>query len=398
MREQLHFPKADNLVELLTARSFLRIDAPRNLNAGDRPSFAGPDKFAMADKKQAGKTDKPETVEIDVTDEASLAEALAAMELEVPQEVETPKESTAEAAEDDDTEEVLSQTNEETEAEAEPAADESATDAEDEAAEDEDADDAEDAPDDSNTGYQKRIDKLTKRAKGAEERESSKDERIAKLESELAAKEAEPSAQVPAAPATPTHPFTNATKMDDILREEHNAEQVLDWADSNPDGALVQTSDGELEYSAEEVRDIRKRASKALRKWLPERKQWIRENHAQDEYAHATYKWWTDKSTAEYQAAMNVIREFPEIQRFPDYKVIVGDTLVGMHMRLSAHKDAKAPKAVKPKKAPKQPGKPTAEPAPVEESTARSAAARQAFDESGNVEDLARVLAAGDMI
>ena len=95
---------------------------------------------------------------------------------------------------------------------------------------------------------------------------------------------------------------------------------------------------------------------------------------------------------------MNVIREFPEIQRFPDYKVIVGDTLVGMHMRLSAHKDAKAPKAGKPKKAPKQPGKPTAEPAPVEESTARSAAARLAFDESGNVEDLARVLAAGDMI
>lgn len=341
----------------------------------------------MADKKQAGKTDKPETVEIDVTDEASLAEALAAMELEVPQEVEASKESTAEAAEDDDTEEVLSQTNEETEAEAEPAAEESATDAEDEAAEDEDADDAEDAHDDSNKGFQKRIDKLTKRAKGAEEK-------IASLEADLSAAKAEPSEQVPAAPATPTNPFTNATKMDDILREEHNAEQVLDWADSNPDGALVQTSDGELEYSAEEVRDIRKRASKAIRKWLPERKQWIRENHAQDEYAHATYKWWTDKSTAEYQAAMNVIREFPEIQRFPDYKVIVGDTLVGMHMRLTAHKDAKAPKAGKPKKAPKQPGKPTAEPAPVEESTARSAAARQAFEQSGDMEDLARVLSA----
>lgn len=353
----------------------------------------------MADKKQAGKTDKPETVEIDVTDEASLAEALAAtMELEVPQEVEASKESTAEAAEDDDTEEVLSQTNEETEAEAEPAADESATDAEDEAAEDEDADDAEDAPDDSNKGYQKRIDKLTKRAKGAEERESSKDERIAKLESELASKEAEPQEAIPAAPATPANPFTNATTLEAVQREEHNAEQVIDWTDSNPDGALVPTSDGEMEYSAEEVRDIRKRASKAIRKWLPERKQWIRENQAQDEYALKHYKWWQDKSAAEYQAAMNVLREFPEIQKFPDYKVIVGDTLMGMQMRLAGEQTAKQPKAAKPKKAPKQPGKPTAEPAPVEESTARSAAARQSFDESGNVEDLARVLAAGDMI
>ena len=343
-------------------------------------------------EKQAGKTDKPETVEIEVTDEASLAEALqATMELDVPQEVEAPKESTAEAAEDDGTEEVLSQTNEETEAEAEPAAEESATDAEDEAAGEEDADDAEDAPDDSNKGFQKRIDKLTKRAKGAEEK-------IVSLEADLVAKEAEPQEAIPAAPATPRNPFTKATSLADVQREELNAELVIDWADENPDGALVQTSDGEMEYSAEEVRDMRRRASKAIRKWLPERKQWVAENKQHDDYANETFKWWTDKATSEYQAAMNVIREFPEIQKFPDYKIIVGDLLMGMQMRLAGEQTAKQPKAAKPKKAPKQPGAPTAEPAPVEESTARSAAARQSFGESGNVEDLAKVLAAGDMI
>ena len=341
----------------------------------------------MADK-QTGKTDKPEAVEIEVTDAASLADALqATMGLEVPQD-DTPKDATTEVAEDDGNDEVLSQTEEETEAEAEPAADDSADDADDgEDAGEVDANDAEDSPDDPNRGYQKRIDKLTKRAKGAEEK-------IASLEADLAAKKAEPQEAIPAAPATPANPFTNATKLEDVQREEHNAEQVLDWCDDNMDGALVQTSDGEMEYSAEEVRDMRKRASKAIRKWLPERKQWIRENQAQDEYALKHYKWWEDKSAAEYQAAMNVLREFPEIQKFPDYKVIVGDTLAGMHMRLAGEQKAKQPKAGKPKKAPKQPGAPTAEPAPVDDSTARSSSARKAFNESGDIEDLTKVLAA----
>lgn len=350
----------------------------------------------MADK-QTGKTDKPQAVEIDVTDEASLAAALQAkMELEAPQDHE-PKDTTTEVAEDDGTKEVLSQIEEEADAEAEPAAEESATEAEDEDAEGvdaDDADDADDAPDDSNKGFQKRIDKLTKRAKGAEERESSKDERIAKLESDLAAKDAEPKEVIPAAPATPANPFTNATKLEDVQREEHNAEQILDWCDSNMDGALVQTSDGELEYSAEEVRDYRKAASKAIRKWLPERKQWIRENQAHDEYALKCYRWWEDKSATKYQAAMNLLREFPEIQRFPDYKVIVGDTLAGMHKRLAGEQKAKQSKAAKPKKAPKQPGAPTAEPVPVDDSTARSSSARKAFNESGDVDDLTKILAA----
>ena len=137
----------------------------------------------MADK-QTGKTDKPEAVEIEVTDAASLADALqATMELEVPQD-DTPKDATTEVAEDDGNDEVLSQTEEETEAEAEPAADDSAEDADDgEDAGEVDANDAEDSPDDPNRGYQKRIDKLTKRAKGAEEK-------IASLEADLAAKKA----------------------------------------------------------------------------------------------------------------------------------------------------------------------------------------------------------------
>ena len=336
--------------------------------------------------EESGQTDSPQTV--DVTDEASLAEALAqTLELETVPQNETPDEPAAEADGEEGTEEVLSQPEEEEAAADEPAAEESENSDESdtgEATDEEPEDDAEETP----RGVQKRIDKLTKRAKRAEET-------LAEVQAELEqARDAQPD-DAPRAPSTTANPFAHVTSLKDVQAEEHSAEQVLDWCDDNPDGAVVQTKDGEMDYSAEEVRDIRKRASKALRKWLPERQAWIQENQAQNEYAHKTYEWWKDKSAAEYQAAQSIIREFPEVMRFPDYKVVVGDQLMGMMMRRGMEAEAKKAKPkTAPKKAPKQPTAPTAEPAPVDETAARSSAARKAFDDSGDVDDLAKLLAA----
>jgi len=342
----------------------------------------------MAAKKKAGKTDKPETVEIEVTDAISLAEALeATMDLGLdeasPKTEEMPKEAVAEATDDDgEDSEVLQPEVGETEAEAEPAADESEKDTTEEAGEEVEAAD-DDVSDGPPPGVQKRINKLTKRVK-------ERDEQIADLEAKLG--EAQDSEPAPAAPPRADNPYSDVVTLKDTERAEHNAEQILDWCDENEEGALITTKDGEVEYSSEEVRDARKRANKALRKWLPERKAWIAEHHQQEEYAKRHYKWWEDKSSSEFQAAQHILREFPEIQRFPDYQVTIGDTLTGMMIRLSADQKTKKPVKAKPK-APNQPMAPTAEPAPVDESAARSSSARQAFQQSGDVEDLARILA-----
>jgi hypothetical protein len=68
-----------------------------------------------------------------------------------------------------------------------------------------------------------------------------------------------------------------------------------------------------------------------------------------------------------------------------------------MQLRLSQEAKAKKPKkAAGAKKAPKQPTAPTAEPAPVDGSAARSSSAQHRFEESGDVDDLAQLIAAGD--
>jgi hypothetical protein len=335
--------------------------------------------------KKGGQTDSPQTVEI--KDEADLAEVLRkTLELEEVQKTdETPDEvpAEAEAEEGNESEVVLSQPELEAEAEDEPAADEHATEAD---AGDDEADDANDAEEEPPRGVQKRIDKLTKRAKEAEEKLAA--ETVRRIEAESAEPET-----VVTAPVTPANPFANLVKLEDVQKEEHNAEHVLEWCEDNPDGGVVNTSNGEVEYSAEEVREMRKQASKAIRKWLPQRTQWVQEYQQNEQYANTAYKWWNDKATNEYQTASSILRAFPEIQKFPDYKIIVGDTLVGMNVRLGAERQvAKPAPAAKSKKAPKQPTKPTAEPAPVDESAARSSSARQRFSESGDVDDLKELI------
>lgn len=339
------------------------------------------------DAKAGGQTESPQAVE--VMDEAGLADALKqTLELEEVPKDEQPEEPSA-AAGGDEGKEVLSQTEGEEEAEADLDAEgteetEGAEETGQEAADSDVVDD--DAEDGMPRGVQKRIDKLTKRVK-------ERNERISELENKLEEAASLPDT-TPAPPPRADNPFTNLSAISDVEREEQNAEAVIDWCDEHPDGAVVDTSDGEVEYTAEEVRSMRRRAGKAIRKWLPERKSWIREHKVQDEYAQQHYKWWSDKSSAQYQAAMNIVREFPEVQRFPDYKIIVGDTLVGMAARLEGEKSSgKKKRAVAPKKAPAQPVAQVSEPAPVDESTARSSSARQRFAQSGDSEDLADIIA-----
>ena len=89
---------------------------------------------------------------------------------------------------------------------------------------------------------------------------------------------------------------------------------------------------------------------------------------------------------------MQVLRSMPELARFPDYKFVVGDYLAGRAQREAPRKTASA-KAVK--KAPPQPTAPTAEPAPVDASTVRSASALKSFQESGGVDELTNVIKLG---
>jgi hypothetical protein len=293
------------------------------------------------------------------------------------EESESPDEAPVSAGGDEGND--LSQT-ETTDAEAEPAADEV-----------EDDEQPEGLPPDIQEKVNKRIGKEVRKRKTVEEEKAAE---ISELKAQLAEAQAEGAENTEFAPApTEVNPFANLNSVEDVQKEMLRAEQTLEWAEDNPEGALLETKEGEQEFTQDDVREIRKKAARAMRRQLPEQLGFIQARDHLEPQALEAFPWWKDKASSEFQNAMQVLRQMPDLARFPDYKFVVGDYLAGRTVRENSLK-AKAPaKGVK--KAPSQPTAPTAEPAPIDQSTVRSASAHKAFQESGGVDELANIIKLG---
>ena len=228
-------------------------------------------------------------------------------------------------------------------------------------------------------GVKKRIDKLS-----AKRREAEAEVERLRQEVERLSQEATKPAQTP----TADNPYANLSTLDEVSREVEQAKQIRRWCELNPDGAVVTNKDGsETEYSAEEVRNIKIKALDALEEHLPARAKYLQNYMQMEQVASKEYPWWKDKSAKERQIAESFIKHFPEIQKFPDYKMVVGDYIRGVQAR-----EAKAKSSGTPVKAPSQP-KPSAAPARVPQKDATVQAAKKRFTVSQNRDDLSSIIA-----
>lgn len=228
-------------------------------------------------------------------------------------------------------------------------------------------------------GVKKRIDKLS-----AKRREAEAEVERLKQEVERLSQEATKPAQIP----TAENPYANLSTLDEVNREADQAKQIRRWCEMNPDGAIVTGRDGsETEYSAEEVRNIKIKALDALEEHLPKRMQYLQNFNQMEQVATKEYPWWKDKSAKERQIAESFLKHFPEIQKFPDYKMVVGDYIRGVNAR-----EAKVKSSGSPVKAPSQP-RPSAAPARIQPKDASTQAAKKRFTVSGNRDDLSSIIA-----
>ncbi len=228
-------------------------------------------------------------------------------------------------------------------------------------------------------GVKKRIDKLS-----AKRREAEAEVERLKSEVERLSQEATKPAQIP----TAENPYANLSTAEEVNREVEQAKQIRRWCEMNPDGAVVTGKDGsETEYTAEEVRNIKIKALDALEEHLPKRLQYLQNFNQMETVATKEYPWWKDKSAKERQIAESFIKHFPEIQKFPDYKMVVGDYIRGVNAR-----EAKGKSSGAPIKAPSQP-KPSAAPARVPAKDALAQAAQKRFTVSQSRDDLSSIIA-----
>jgi hypothetical protein len=228
-------------------------------------------------------------------------------------------------------------------------------------------------------GVKKRIDKLSAKRREAEAEVERLREEVERLSQE---------ATKPAQTPTPDNPYSNLSTLDEVNREAEQAKQIRRWCELNPDGAVVTNKDGsETEYTAEEVRNIKIKALDALEEHLPARAKYLQNYMQMEQVAAKEYPWWKDKSAKERQIAESFIKHFPEIQKFPDYKMVVGDYIRGVQAR-----ESKAKSSGTPVKAPSQP-RPSAAPARVPQKDATVQAAKKRFTVSQNRDDLSSIIA-----
>lgn len=287
-------------------------------------------------------------------------------------ETETEDESEAEDAEQE-AEDTESETESETETEeAEEADEEKETDEE-----------AEQSSKGLPKGVQKRIDKLIAKRKEAEQQIDELTERLKELET------AGPAEKQVVPVGKDLNPYFQLQSDKEIQDEIKNARQVRRWAEENADGAVIKGNDGqEVEYSAEEVRKIRLNAIDALEEYLPAQLQYVAVRKQFDAEAEKTYPFWKQRQSPEYQFANELLRSFPEIQKFPDFKLSIGDMIEGRKIRESKGKKPAQPV----KKAPATP-KSTSAPASVTSKTAKSKFVDESFRKRPNESNLKALIA-----
>lgn len=180
-------------------------------------------------------------------------------------------------------------------------------------------------------GVKKRIDKLIAKRREAEAE-------AAKLKQELERLSAE-APKPPQVPVNAKNPFSNIEKPEEIQAEVEKARQIRRWCEMNPEGGVITDAQGnEQQFTADEVRNIKIRAMDALEEHIPAQIRYIENMHRVEQVVAKEYTWWKDKSSAERQIAESFLQHFPEIKRFPDYKMVLGDYIRGVKAREAASK------------------------------------------------------------
>jgi hypothetical protein len=192
----------------------------------------------------------------------------------------------------------------------------------------------------------------------------------------------------PAQTPTQDNPYAHLSTLEDVSREVEQAKQIRRWCEMNPDGAVVTGKDGnEVEYSAEEVRNIKIKALDAMEEHLPKRMQYLQNFNQMEQIAAKEYPWWKDKASRDRQIAETFLKAFPEIQKFPDYKMVIGDYISGVKARESKGKSSGVIN-----KAPSQP-KPSSAPTSIPSKDVKSQQAQKRFTASNSRDDLSAIIA-----
>ena len=172
----------------------------------------------------------------------------------------------------------------------------------------------------------KRIGKLTARAKEAEEQGVKQSERIAELEQQL--ESANPD-QKPL--QIGDNPLSKVKTLGELKEHKSKLIRWKKWLRENHDG-FTTTEDGEeREYAESDVRRMMSDIEYELEEHVPSREEYLREESNIRRAVEDVFPYWKDKSSPMYQQAMSVVREAPELRTRPNWQANVSIYMLGLN-------------------------------------------------------------------
>ena len=174
--------------------------------------------------------------------------------------------------------------------------------------------------------FQKRINKLTARAKGAEEQ-------LAALKADFEALKTAPVKTEKSIVATPSasDPLADVDNIENLQARRTEALQAKKWAIMNPEGGTVRLSDGTEHFiDTEQVKELRIRAEELIDEHIPKRANYIQQSQGFSGEAKKTYPDIFRSDTPAGQIRQTILNALPEIRRFPDFEMLIGHAARGI--------------------------------------------------------------------
>jgi len=252
----------------------------------------------------------------------------------------------------------------------------------------------------------KRINKLTDRAKTAEETSAKAvSDAVAEREARIAELEAKLTQTTPASPAeapvptsaeTPLAPVENAAQLQEEIAR---AKRIRAWAITHWDGVDPETGDpvevpdgngGTRVATAAEIRSHFSRCDEVLSEHAPARAEFLRQRTEQIELARTEYPSLFDTKSDEHRLFQQVLQALPEIRRFADPEVFVGEWLEGHRARMQRGETPKPTPIKQPERAPAAPVTKTPVPKVSTDKLVRTKALEEVFQSGGSSDAIER--------
>jgi hypothetical protein len=252
----------------------------------------------------------------------------------------------------------------------------------------------------------KRINKLTARAKTAEETSAKAvSDAVAEREARIAELEAKLTQTTPASPAEAPVPTSAETPLAHVenaaqLQEEiARAKRIRAWAITHWDGVDPETGDpvevpdgngGTRVATAAEIRSHFSRCDEVLNEHAPARAEFLRQRTEQIELARTEYPALFDTKSDEHRLFQQVLQALPEIRRFADPEVFVGEWLEGHRARMQRGETPKPTPIKQPERAPAAPVTKTPVPKVSTDKLVRTKALEEVFQSGGSSDAIER--------